>query len=245
MSTIRVYADADLLARAAAEHVLSQYESAVAARGHFSVALSGGSSPKAMFALLADKAFNQHVDWSQVHVFWSDERCVPPDHPDSNYHLARQTLLDRVPIPLANIHRMRGEDDPAQAAADYERVLHLFFAHHPDKQMAFDLVLLGMGDDGHTASLFPHTAALEETERLVVANHVEKLGAWRLTLTVKAINAGQHVTFLVAGGGKAERLQHILEGAHQPHELPAQLIQPTSGNLLWLLDESAAAKLKR
>ena len=246
MNAVRVYADADLLARAAAEHVLSEYEAAVAAQGHFSVALSGGSTPKALFTLLADPAFNRHVDWSQVYVFWSDERCVPPDHTDSNYHMARQTLLDQVPIPLTNIHRMRGEDEPAKAAADYEHVLQEQFKHlGKNGQVQFDLVLLGMGDDGHTASLFPHTAALDEYERLAVANYVEKLSVWRLTLTAEAINAARKVTFLVAGANKAERLQQVIEGERRPHDLPSQLIQPTSGNLLWLVDEPAAAKLKQ
>ncbi len=240
MSAVRVYADADLLARAAAEHVLSMYEAAVAARGHFSIALSGGSTPKALYKLLAYPAFNQHIDWSHVYIFWGDERCVPPDHSDSNYHMARQTLLDHVSIPLLNIYRMRGEDDPAQAAADYERILREFLAQREQ----LDLVLLGLGDDAHTASLFPHTAALDDTEHLVAANFVDKLGAWRLTLTAAAINAAHHVTFLVAGAAKAQPLQQVIEGERRPHDLPAQLIQPASGNLLWLLDEPAASRLK-
>lgn len=244
MAVVRVYTDSDLLTRAAAEHVLSVYESVIASQTHFSIALSGGSTPKALYRLLADKAFNQNVDWSQVHVFWGDERCVPPDHADSNYHMARLALLDLVPIPLSNVHRMHGEDEPALAAEAYERVLREFFAHRGE-QVRLDLVLLGMGDDGHTASLFPHTTALGETERLVVANYVEKLNTWRLTLTAGAINAARNVTFLVSGAGKAERVQQVIEGEHQPQELPSQLIQPTSGNLLCLLDESAASKLKR
>lgn len=243
--SIRVYPDADLLKRAAAEHVITLSEASINAQGYFSIALSGGSTPKAVYELLTDKAFSRYVDWEHTHIFWGDERCVPPDHTESNYRMARLALLDNVSLPVTNIHRMKGEIDPAQAAADYEQMLRQFFARRRDGAVRFDLVLLGMGEDGHTASLFPETAALEETERLVVENYVEKLEAWRLTLTATTINAADHVTFLISGKSKAETLKQVLEGPAQPYELPAQLIQPASGNLLWLLDEPAAAKLSK
>lgn len=242
---IRIYTDADLLKRAAAEHIIAVCEASINAQGYFSIALSGGSTPKTVYELLTDKAFSRYVDWEHTHIFWGDERCVPPDHIDSNYRMARLALLDNVPLPVSNIHRMKGELDPAQAAADYEQTLRQFFARRRDGSVRFDLVLLGMGDDGHTASLFPGTAALEETERLVAENYVEKLDAWRLTLTAAAINAADRVMFLVSGKSKAETLQQVLEGSGQPYELPAQLIQPASGNLLWLLDEPAASKLSK
>jgi len=242
---VRVYPDADLLKRAAAEHMTALSEASINAQGYFSIALSGGSTPKAVYELLTDKSFSRYVDWEHTHIFWGDERCVPPDHTESNYRMARLALLDQVPLPVSNIHRMKGEIDPAQAAAEYEQMLRQFFARRRDGVVRFDLVLLGMGDDGHTASLFPGTPAIEENERLVVENYVEKLEAWRLTLTAPVINAAEHVTFLVSGKSKAEMLQQVLEGPEQPYDLPAQLIQPASGHLLWLIDEPAAARLSK
>jgi 6-phosphogluconolactonase len=245
MMNVRVYPDVDLLKRAAAEHIIAICEAAMNTQGYFSIALSGGSTPKAVYELLTDKAFSRYMDWEHTHIFWGDERCVPPDHTESNFHMARLALLDNVPLPVTNIHRMKGEMEPAQAAIEYEQMLRQFFARRRDGAVRFDLVLLGLGDDGHTASLFPGTAALEETERLVLENYVEKLDTWRLTLTATAINAADRVTFLVSGKSKAEMLKQVLEGTEQPYELPAQLIQPISGNLLWLLDEPAAAKLSK
>lgn len=243
MAEIKVYDDYQLLIRSAAEHFVSLYEVAVADHQHFSVALSGGSTPKALYEILTEETFSRYIDWSLVHVFWGDERCVPPDHVDSNYHMARVVLLDHVALPLGNIHRIHGESDPEQAALDYEKTLRGFF--HTGDQVRLDLVLLGMGDDGHTASLFPETAALDEVERLVAANYVPKLGAWRITLTARAINAAQHVMFLVSGSAKASVLQEVLEGPRQARELPAQLINPASDNLVWLLDSAAAHLLSR
>jgi 6-phosphogluconolactonase len=192
------------------------------------------------------------VDWTAVQVFWGDERCVPPDHPDSNYRMARETLLDHVPLPAGNVHRIRGELPPTQAAAEYERELHAFFSLPPlgaatrrEAPMAsFDLVLLGMGSDGHTASLYPGTLAIHETERWVTAHRVEKLDAWRITLTPPALNAAAQVTFVVSGtpcGRKAEALRQVLAGPYRPQELPAQVIRPAPGRLCWLVDREAAA----
>lgn len=236
-----VYPDADRLARATAEHFVTLAAEAIAARGQFAVALAGGSTPRAAYALLAA----EEVDWSRVHVFWGDERCVPPDHLDSNYCLAREALLEHVPLPVGNVHRIRGEINPEQAAADYERTLCSFFAQRPEEPTArFDLILLGMGEDGHTASLFPGTAALHEQTRWVVAHYVDKLRAWRVTLTPVVINAAAQVTFIVSGAGKADQLRQVLTGPYQPDTLPSQIVRPTDGRLLWLTDAAAVAQLR-
>ena len=230
---VDAYPDAESLARAAAAHFVEQAGAAIAGRGRFTVALSGGATPRAMHRLLASEAFAGRVDWARVHVFWGDERCVPPHHPDSNYRMARETLLDHVPIPAANIHRMRGEIDPTEAAAAYEVELRAVFGAGTTPRL--DLILLGMGDDGHTASLFPGAAAVREGERWVVAHYVEKLGAWRLTLTPVVINASAQVTFVVAGAEKAGVLRAVLEGPHQPDVLPAQVVRPAEGRLRWMV----------
>ena len=238
MAEIRTYPDADSLARAAAGHFIILAAEAIAARGLFSVALSGGSTPRATYALLSTEELSARLDWSRVHVFWGDERCVPPDHPDSNYRMAREALLDHVPLPVGNVHRIRSEINPEEAAADYERTLHDFFARHPEGPIPrFDLILLGMGEDGHTASLFPGTAVLCEQTRWVVAHYVDTLCAWRITLTPVVINAAAQVTFIVSGAGKADRLRQVLAGPHRPDALPAQIVRPTDGRLLWLVRE--------
>lgn len=240
MESIRTSSNADSLARAAVEHIVTLATETIATREQFSVALSGGSTPRTTYALLATEEFAGLVDWSRIHVFWGDERCVPPDHPDSNYRMAREILLDHVPIPAGNVHRIRGEINPKEAAADYERTLRSFFAQ---QRQSFDLFLLGLGGDGHTASLFPGTAALREQERWVVSYYANKVGAWRVTLTPVAINAAAHVTFIVSGAGKAERLRQVLSGPHQPDALPAQIVRPDGNRLLWLVDEAAGALL--
>lgn len=235
---IRILPDADHLAHAAAEYIA---EAAAATSGTFTLALSGGSTPKRLYQLLATEAFARRINWPGVHVFWGDERCVPSDDPASNYWLARETLLDHVPIPAANVHRIAGELDPAQAAALYEQHLRAFFGEQP----RFDALLLGMGSDGHTASLFPHTPALEERERWVVANYYALvLPPWRVTLTLPVINAAARVMFLVSGADKAETLRRVLENEHSPQDLPARLVQPVDSELLWLIDEAAASRLK-
>jgi len=245
MREVRVHPDAASLAQAAAEHFATLAAEAIADRGRFAVALAGGSTPRATYALLATDAFAARVDWPRVHVFWGDARCVPPDHPDSNYRMARETLLDHVPLPAGNVHRIPCEREPEQAAAAYERTLRAFFARHPEGPIPrFDLVLLGMGNDGHIASLFPGTAALHEQTRWVMAHYVDKLRAWRLTLTPIAINAAANVIFIVSGAGKAERLRQVLAGPYQPDLLPAQIVRPDSGRLLWLVDAAAAVHLR-
>jgi 6-phosphogluconolactonase len=181
------------------------------------------------------------VDWSRIFVFWGDERCVPPTHPDSNYRMACEAWLQHVPIPEENINRMVGELSPQQAAAAYEIVLRAFFAD--EAAPPFDLVLLGLGNDAHTASLFPGTQAVNETDRWVVGQYVEKLGVWRLTLTPSAINGALNVTFLVSGLAKAAPLKQVLTAPYAPERLPAQVVQPQPGGLLWLVDEAAASEL--
>ena len=213
-------------------------------RGRFIVALSGGSTPKTTMQLLAEPPYRDEIDWGRVHVAWGDERCVPPDDERSNFRLAREALLDRVPIPPAQIYRMPGERNDYDAAADaYEATLRNLFALGPGEQPRFDLIHLGLGTNGHTASLFPGSPALDERERLVAAPWVEEVGMRRLTLTPPVINAAREVLFLVAGEEKASVVHEVLRGPRDPARLPAQLVAPTEGRLTWLLDAAAAARL--
>jgi 6-phosphogluconolactonase len=247
MATVKTFVDGTALTEAAAQHVLALAEASIADKGRFSVALSGGSTPRSLYARLAQDDRASQVDWSCVHVFWGDERAVPPDHEDSNYRMAREALLNHVPLPPENVHRISGELAPAAAAAEYEGMLRTYFAGllKEGKTLAarFDLVLLGMGDDGHTASLFPGAAAIRESRHWVASYHVAQLDAWRITLTPIAINAAAQATFLVSGANKAERLQQVLYGPYQPDVLPAQIVRPEKGRLLWLIDEAAAGRL--
>ena len=209
------------------------------------VAISGGSTPKAMFALLADRAkpYFVRVPWANLHLFWVDERCVPPTDAESNYRMTNEVMLSKVPLAPEQIHRMEGELDPAVAATRYEALLRAEFRLEGAETPVFDLVLLGMGDDGHTASLFPHTAALHELNRLVVANHVPQKETWRVTLTWQVIDRGREVAFLIEGAQKTDVLHEVLLGAYDPETHPSQLIRPLSGKLTMLLDAVAAAKL--
>lgn len=209
----------------------------------FAVALSGGATPKAMLEMLATPEYAPRVDWSRVQVFWSDERCVPPDNPNSNFRMAQAALLMHVPLPARNIHRMQGELDPQQAATAYDQLLREFFGSSP----AFDLVYLGLGPDGHTASLFPDSAALDVQDRNCVANRVSEkvVSPWRLTLTYPAINAAKAVMFLVQGAEKADIVARVLHGPRDVRALPAQGVAPQAGTLTWLLDSAAAKKLGR
>jgi 6-phosphogluconolactonase len=219
-------------------------EKVASSAGRFTVALSGGSTPRALYALLASDQFRSQVPWPQGHFFWGDERCVPPDHFESNYRMAREALLDAVPIPTQNIHRMPGEYvDHTRAATEYEQTLKTFFEVPAGKAPRFDLILLGMGDDGHTASLFPGTAALTERERWVTDNYVEKLATHRLTLTVPVINHAANVVFLISGESKASVLRKVLEGEYQPQRLPSQFIRPEGGTLMFFVDQAAAKEL--
>jgi 6-phosphogluconolactonase len=228
------------VARAAAERFVFAAQEASNARSRFAVALSGGSTPKRAYELLAGNGYRERVDWSKVHVFFGDERCVPPNDTESNFRMAGEAMLSRVPIPQENVHRIVGEGDPSIGARTYEEEdLRSFFAGASWPR--FDLVFLGMGDDGHTASLFPGSAALKEDKAWVVANWVEKFKTFRITLTAPAINNAAHVVFLVTGEGKARRLAEVVRGPRAPEALPSQLIRPVDGKLEWLIDEAAAA----
>jgi 6-phosphogluconolactonase len=247
MAEIEVFPDKDALVRAAAERFIALADETSRARGRCLVALSGGSTPKPLYELLAAPSHAGRVDWSRLHLFWGDERCVPPDHPDSNYRMTREALIDRVPIPAANVHRIRGEDEPQAAADAYDRLLRDVFGHVGADAPArsFDLALLGMGPDGHTASMFPGTAATTEARRWATAVHVERPHEmWRVTLTTVVLNAAANVTFLVAGADKTARVREILraDGAPRP-PLPAQLIKPAHGVLRWMVDAAAGAGL--
>ena len=231
--------DPQQLAEAAARDFATKARAAIAERGRFTVALAGGSTPKATYEILA-RDYADGLDWSKVHVFFGDERTVPPDHEDSNYRMAHRTLLSHVPV--GSIHRMRGELQPTEAAAAYEEELREFFGAS-DEPPSLDLILLGIGEDGHTASLFPETSALEVHDYWVVANPVLKLETTRLTLSVPVINSARAVNFLVAGEGKAEALKQILEGDADPRQYPAKLVRP-SGGPLWMVDRAAAKFLQ-
>jgi 6-phosphogluconolactonase len=250
---LNVQPDAAAATRLAAGAVVFWSKKAIGRRGRFHVALSGGSTPRALYALLATPELAAQIFWDRVHVWWGDERDVPSDHADSNYKLAHDALLSKVPIPLANIHRVRTELGAAQAAAQYEtEIKHVFERLRRDEATGavfdmggwpvFDLVLLGMGDDGHTASLFPHSAALKADEQLVAAHYVEKVGMQRITFTAPLINAADTVIFLVTGAGKASMLKRVLLGDYTPDELPSQLIAPL-GKLFWMADAAAAAEV--
>lgn len=238
-------ADAEAVCQAAADLFLKLARAAILDRGGFMVALSGGSTPKRLYDILASAPYRDRVSWRQVQFFWGDERCVGPDDPDSNYRLAREHLLDKLPIQGSQIHRMPAErSDLEQAARDYQLEIASAFGCRPSgPPPSFDLILLGMGPDGHTASLFPYTAALAPTERWVAPNLVPKLNANRMTLTATMINRANYVVFMVAGDDKAERLSEVLDGPREPDRLPSQLIRPASGRLVWLVDAAAARLL--
>jgi 6-phosphogluconolactonase len=239
--TLIVTPDAATLAERAARSFTAHAAVAIAARGRFTVALSGGSTPRAIFHRLASEPFRAAVDWNNVFIFWGDERSVPPDHAESNYRMAREALLDPLEIPQKNYYRMEAEHGAGDAATRYRRTLVEFFGEGEFPR--FDLIHLGMGDDGHTASLFPETAALAVADVSVTANPVEKLSTERITFTAPLINQARSVEFFVAGASKAAPLAAVLEGPAQPHILPSQLVRPTPGDLTWFVDASAAAKL--
>ena len=237
---IEVYPDLESLSRAAAALLVGQANQAVAARGRFAVALSGGGTPRRTYELLAAPPLADQAPWDRMHVFWGDERCVPLDDPRSNARLAREAWLDHVPLPPDQIHPLACAPGPAAAAREYAAELRRFFAGGPPR---LDLVLLGLGDNGHTASLFPHTPVLEEHKRWAAAVYVADQNLYRVTLTAPCINRAAVVAFLVAGRGKAAILREVLHGPRDPRRLPAQLIEPQNGELRWLLDLEAAASL--
>jgi 6-phosphogluconolactonase len=242
-----VFEDAQSLVSAAADEFVRLARGNTAKSGQFTVALSGGSTPKRLFRTLTGEDYRSRVSWGRVHFFWGDERNVPADHPESNFGVARDLLLEPLAIPSDNVHRIRAElSDPAEAATEYEAELRRFFKLPGEGHLPrFDLVMLGMGADGHTASLFPGSAALAEEVRLVTANWVEKLKSFRLTLTCPVFNNAARILFLVADAEKAETLRDVLERPAEPPLYPAQLIRPRAGELSWYVDRAAAAFLPR
>ncbi len=246
MGTVHVHVAPTLddLIRATAERFVALAEAAIRERGAFTVALAGGSTPRPLYERLATSPWKERADWTKVHLFWGDERAVPPDHPDSNYRLVAETLLAGIGLPVENVHRVEAERPPEKAAERYEQVLRDHFRLPPGHWPRFDLILLGLGADGHTASLFPHTPALWEHRRLVVAPFVPKLRSHRITLTVPTINHARQILFLVSGEAKAETVARVVQGTYAPDEYPAQLIHPRDGELWWMLDAGAAKALQ-
>ncbi len=241
MSQLHIFQDNPSFVSGAVDFIAGAAAQAIVARGRFVIGLSGGGTPKPIYARLAAAEYQTRVDWSKVHIFFGDERCVPPDDAKSNYRMTRNVWFDHAALPAENIHRIRGEDDPVREALRYEQDLARLYRTMAFP--AFDLILLGIGDNGHTASLFPGTAALREKERWVVAQYVEVMTTWRVTFTAPLINAARQVAFLVEGAGKAQTLWNVLKGPYQPDVWPSQLIQPITGELHWLVDASAAARL--
>jgi 6-phosphogluconolactonase len=236
-NSIRRYTNLESVSLAAAEIVSASAEQSISSRGRFALALSGGRTPLRLYEILATALFRDKICWEAVHVFWGDERCVPSDDLRNNARMARHALLDLVPIPSHQIHPIRSEMPPAEAAAQYELELRHFFDNRPP---VFDLILLGLGADGHTASLFPHAPALLENKRWVVDVFLRDQEMHRITLTAPLINRADQVVFMVSGEEKSAALRNVLKGPYRPHIYPAQLIRPKTGSLIWLLDKSAS-----
>jgi 6-phosphogluconolactonase len=234
---IRVLPNADEAARAAAEEVVDAAGDALSNRGIFRIALSGGSTPRSLFRMLASRRFRGRGGWERTRIFFVDERCVPPADDRSNYRMAKEHLLGPLRIPEANVFRIRGEEEPRRAAREYERVLSREFGGRVPR---FDFVLLGLGADGHTASLFPGTRAIAERARAVAANYVPPLGEWRVTLTLPVLGAGRRVVFLAVGREKRDAVAAVLRRKRGSAGLPASLVKPRRGSLVWILDEAAA-----
>jgi 6-phosphogluconolactonase len=241
MSKVRVFPDAAAIATAAGDVIRDAAAGRAASGENFSLVLSGGSTPKLLYQLLAKEPYRSQIDWPRIEIYFGDERAVPPDHADSNFRMANEALLLHVPLRAENVHRMRGEIDPNTAAIEYGRMLKARFGEGGP-----DVTLLGMGDDGHTASLFPYTPAVDEMHHRCVAQFVEKSTtgpSWRITLTAPFINRSGDVRAIVTGANKAERLHEVLHGPREPRRLPIQLIQPSPGQLTWMVDAPAGARL--
>ncbi len=232
------------LCRQAADKFVGLARHAIIQRDRFAVALSGGSTPRGLYALLATPEYRGQVSWARVHLFWGDERCVPPDHEDSNFRMVRHALLSQIDIPANNVHRMAGEKDGRLAAAEYEQELKAFFHLAKGKLPRFDLIFLGLGEDGHTASLFPGTPALIQTEHLVTHTEIEKLNARRLTLTFPVLNGAAEIVFLVAGASKKNIVAKVLEANSSAANFPAAQIQPCDGRVTWFISRDAASALR-
>ena len=239
---IHVYSNKEKLVIATAEHMVNSIEQAIQQNGLCNVALSGGNTPGGVFSLLASNFYQDRVDWGRLHLFWGDERMVPPEHQDSNFRMVQETLLDHIKIPGENVHRIRGEIAPEEAAAEYAELLD---AHFKEDLPCFDLILLGLGEDGHTASLFPETDAVGECEKHAVAVFVPRLSAWRVTLTLPVLNAAREILFLVSGKSKSEMIQRIMSIKQPAKELPATMVNPQNGELHWMLDSEAMVLINK
>ena len=240
---VHIASDTEAAVQAAAAWWEAVSSAAIRERGVCHVALAGGSTPRALYEVLASPLWSRHIDWSRHYFWFGDERCVPPDHPDSNYRMARETLLSHIAVDAERIHRMRGEIDPSLAAREYEDVLRRTVAAASGSVPALDLVLLGIGTDGHVASLFPDTDILGRRGDLVAAVWVPKLASWRISLTLPLINAARRVGVLATGAGKAEIIARVIDG-DDSGAYPAQLLRPENG-VEWFLDEAAAAGIER
>lgn len=241
---IAIYSDADTLSQEAAQYIVRVATESIASHRRFTLALSGGSTPKKLYTLLGAEPYRSQIDWALVDIFWSDERCVPPGNAESNYLMAQQVLLSKIPIPANQIHRMPA-DQTDRNAASYAYTLEMQQTIGSDGVPIFDLIQLGMGPEGHTASLFPHQPSLHEQQRLVMPVSVPKPPPDRLTFTPRLLNAAKHVLFLVTGAEKQDAVKVVLEGDYQPDEYPAQIVQPAKGEVTWMLDTQAAEKLQR
>jgi len=240
---IRILTTPQELFEVAAEEVVRAATEAVAQRGRFTIALSGGSTPKNLFNLLATNA-RTVFPWDRTYFFWSDERHVPPTDPESNYRMAEEIMLSKIPVNAGNVFRIAAENPDAAAVAEaYEQTLRKFFQLQPGQVPVFDLILLDVGPDGHTASLFPNTAGLQEKTRLVIANWVDKLKANRLTMTLPVLNSAREMAFLASGTDKAQVLRTVLEEDAPPEQYPAKLVRPSNGRLIWFVDRAAASQL--
>jgi len=237
---IQIFNDLETLSQAAAEMFATLAKRAITSQGRFSVALSGGHTPRRLYEILASPPYHDQIQWEDVFIFWGDERCLPADDPRSNAQMARQTLLNHIALPASHIHPILGDLPAALAATHYEAELQRFFGTQPP---IFDLILLGLGENAHTASLFPHTPVLGESERWVSEVYVAEQSMYRVTITAPLLNQAREVIFLVSGVEKACALQHVLEGAYRPHEIPAQLVHPHGAHPIWLVDKAAAHKL--
>jgi 6-phosphogluconolactonase len=242
--SIAIYPDTETLSQEAAQYIVRIAQASITAHRRFTIALSGGSTPKKLYGLLAEEPYRSQIDWTLVDIFWSDERCVPPDDAESNYLMAQQVLLSKIPIPANQIHRMPA-DLSDRDAASYAYTLEMQQTIGSEGVPSFDLIQLGMGPEGHTASLFPHQPSLHEQQRLVMPVTVPKPPPPRLTFTPRLLNAASHILFLVTGAEKQDAVKAVLEGDFQPDEYPAQIVQPIKGEVTWMLDTNAAEKLQR
>jgi 6-phosphogluconolactonase len=239
---IAIYPDLDTLSNEAARYIVRLASESIVTHGRFTIALSGGSTPKKLYGLLGSEPYRGQIDWNQVEIFWSDERCVPPDDPESNYAMAQQVLLSNIPIPANQVHRMPA-DQPDREAASLAYARDMLRTFGTDGVPSFDLIQLGMGPEGHTASLFPHQPSLHEQQRLVMQVSVPKPPPDRLTFTPPLLNAARHILFLVTGSEKVDAVHAVLEGEHNSDEYPAQIVRPDHGDVVWMLDTSASAKI--